>query len=87
MRNGLPHSNTENFSSGLTCCGDVFDLLPGSKLILAPCAFCFVDVLPAPDCPYNEFWDGRLGAFVALADFCFNIISIKNILGNISIFL
>ena len=55
MHNGRPHFNTVNFSSGLTCCGDVFDFLPGSKIILAPCAFYFVDVLPAPDYPYNEF--------------------------------
>ena len=66
MHKKRAHFRTENFSSGFSYCGDVFDFLPGSELILAPCAFYFVAVLSAPDCRYNEFWDGRTGAFVRL---------------------
>ena len=28
-------------------------------MILVPCAFLFIDFLSAPDCPCNEFWEGR----------------------------
>ena len=62
MHKGHGYFQKENFSLGFFCCRDVFAFLPGGELILVPCAFLFIAFLPAPDCPCNEFWEGRLRA-------------------------